>query len=165
MKLNDLALIIVLFIIISFILLTFDLISVAFTNILAYSLLVIGVALVYSETIRQNGLSVFLGSVIFLFGMYFLITENFNLSLNNSYYIPLVLIFGGTGLLLIFISNTNKKMFLYFSAVFLLAGSILLITKSHSGIKSFFISILPVMNFLWPVVIVFIILVFIMKVR
>lgn len=165
MKLNGLALIIVLFIIISFILLTFHFISIAFTTILAYSLLVIGVALVYTETIRQNGLSVFLGSIIFLFGMYFLITENFNLSLNNSYYIPLSLIFGGTGLLLLFISNTNKKMFLYFSIVLLIAGGILLIIKSHWGVKTFFLSIVPVLNYLWPVLIVFIILVFIMKVK
>ena len=73
MKLNGLALIIVIFIILSFFLLAFDVIPVSMTDVLAYSLLVIGVALVYTESIRLNRLSVFIGSVIFLFGGYFLI--------------------------------------------------------------------------------------------
>ena len=72
------------FIIISFVLAAFDIIPIDFKDILAYSLLVIGIALVYSETIRQNRLSVFIGSIIFLFGIYFLITEKFNLTISDS---------------------------------------------------------------------------------
>jgi hypothetical protein len=33
------------------------------------------------------------------------------------------------------------------------------------GVRSFFHSILPVLNFLWPVMIVFLILIFLMKVK
>jgi hypothetical protein len=165
MKLNDLALIIVLFIIVTFLLSTFNIISVAITDILAYSLLVIGVALVYTETIRQNRPSVFIGSIIFLFGVYFLITENFNLKITDTVYVPIILIFGGAGLLMLYISTSPNKIFLFISIIFLTAGITLIVANSHWGIKSFFLSILPVLNFFLPVIIIFILLIFIMKVK
>ncbi|MCW9064819.1 MAG: hypothetical protein OQJ78_00870 [Ignavibacteriaceae bacterium] len=165
MKLNDLALIIVLFIIVTFLLSTFNIISVAITDILAYSLLVIGVALVYTETIRQNRPSVFIGSIIFLFGVYFLITENFNLKITDTVYVPIILIFGGAGLLMLYISTSPNKIFLFISIIFLTAGITLIVANSHWGIKSFFLSILPVLNFFSPVIIIFILLIFIMRVK
>jgi len=165
MKLNDLALIIVLFIIITFLLSVFNIISIVLTDILAYSLLVIGVALVYTETIRQNRPSVFLGSIIFLFGVYFLITENFNLNISDAIYVPIILIFGGSGLLMLYISTSTHRIFLLISFIFLSSGITLIIANSHWGIKSFFLSILPVLNFLWPVLIIFLLLIFLMRVK
>ena len=165
MKLNDLALIIVLFIIITFFLSVFSIISIALTDILAYSLLVIGVALVYTETIRQNRPSVFLGSIIFLFGVYFLITENFNLNISNAVYVPIILIFGGSGLLMLYISTSTHKIFLLISIILLTAGITLIIANSHWGLKSFFLSILPVLNTFWPVLIIFLFLIFLMRVK
>jgi len=165
MKLNDLALTIVLFIIITFLLSVFNILSIVFTDILAYSLLVIGVALVYTETIRQNRPSVFLGSIIFLFGVYFLITENFNLNISDAVYVPIILIFGGSGLLMLYISTSTHKIFLLISIILLTAGITLIIANSHWGLMSFFLSILPVLNFLWPVMIIFLLLIFLMRVK
>ena len=164
-KLNDLATIVVVFIVISFILSGFNILPFTIEDVLAYSLLIIGVAVVYSETIRQNRLSVFLGSIIFLFGVYFLISENFNLNIQEVVYVPLILIFGGSGLLMIYISTDTQKLFLYISSILLSAGIALVITNSHWGIKAFFLSILPVIDFLWPIAIVFILLILIMKVK
>jgi len=164
-KLNDLAIVAVVSIIISFVLSSFKILPIAIADVLSYSLLVIGVAIVYSEIIRQNRLSVFLGSVIFLFGVYFLISENFNLNIGEVVYVPLILVFGGTGLLVLYISKSTQKIFLYISIILLSAGVTLIITNSHWGIKTFFLSILPVFDFLWPIAIVFILLMFFMKVK
>ena len=165
MKLNDLALVIIFFLIISFVLLAFDIIPVAITDVLAYSLIVIGIALVYTETIRQNKLSVFIGTIIFLFGIYFLITENFNLSINEDIYIYLILIFIGAGLLLIYLSTNANKIYLYISLVSLSSGITLVISKSHWKISSFLQSILPVIDFIWPIIIILLIIIFIMRVK
>ncbi len=165
MKLNDLALIIVLFIIITFLLSVFNFISINLTDILAYSLLVIGVALVYSETIRQNRPSVFLGSIIFLFGVYFLVTENYCLIIGDEVYVPIILIFGGSGLLMLYITTSTHKIFLLISIIFLSAGITLIIANSHWGVKSFLLSILSVLNFFWPVTIIFLVLIFLMRVK
>jgi hypothetical protein len=165
MKLNDLALIIIIFIVVAFLLSVFNIISLAITQILAYSLLVIGIALVYSETIRQNKLSVFLGSVIFLFGIYFLISENFNLNLKDEVYVSLILIFLGTGILILYITLSTKKILLTISLIFLSSGIALFIAYSNWNFKSFFASILPILGFLWPVIIIIAILVFLLRVR
>jgi len=165
MKLNDLALITILFIIISFVLSAFDVIPIEITEILAYSLLVIGIALVYSETIRQNRLSVFVGSIIFLFGVYFLISENFNLNISDDFYIPLILIFGGSGLLILHIATGAQKIFFYLSLIFLSAGIAIIIANSHWSLKVFYLSFLPVLNYLWPIAIIFLVLIYLMRVK
>ena len=163
MKLNDLAIIIVLFIIVSFFLSIFKIIPITLTDILSYSLLVIGIALVYGESLRQNRLTVFLGSIIFLLGVYFLISENFNLNISGGTSISLILILAGSGLLVIHISTSTKIIFLIISIIFLSAGLILLIVYSHWSFGSFLLSVLPILNYLWPVLIILFVLVILLK--
>lgn len=163
MKLNDLAIIIVLFIIVSFFLSIFKIISITLTDILSYALLIIGIALVYGESIRQNRLTVFLGSIIFLLGVYFLITENFNLNISEGMSIPLILIFAGSGLLVLHISTSTKIIFLIISIIFIAAGLALFIVYSHWSFGSFLQSVLPILNFLWPVLIILIVLVLLLR--
>lgn len=163
MKLNDLAIIIVLFIIVSFFLSIFKIIPITLTDILSYSLLVIGIALVYGESLRQNRLTVFLGSIIFLLGVYFLILENFNLNISGGTSISLILILAGSGLLVLHISTSTKIIFLIISIIFLSAGLILLIVYSHWSFGSFLLSLLPILNYLWPVLIILFVLVILLK--
>jgi len=163
MKLSDLALLIVLFIIATFLLSIFNFISITLIDILSYSLLIIGIALVYSETVRQNRLSVFIGSIIFLSGVYFLITENFNLNISEGMSIPLIMIFAGLGLLVLHISTSTKIIFFIISIVFTSAGLILLIVYSHLNFGSFLLSVFPILNYLWPVLIILFVLVILVK--
>jgi hypothetical protein len=165
MKLNDLAVLIVSFIIVSFLLSVFKIISITLTDVLSYSLLIIGIALVYGETIRQNRLSVFLGSIIFLLGVYFLVSENFNLTISEGMSIPIILIFAGSGLLVLHISTSTKIIFLIISIILLSAGLTLFIANTHLGFSSFFQSVLPILNFLWPVLIIFILIAFFLKTK
>jgi hypothetical protein len=165
MKLNDLAIIIVLFIIVAFLLSILNVIDITLTNILSYTLLIIGIALVYGESIRQNRISVFLGSIVFLLGVYFLISENFELNNRDGMSVPIILIFAGTGLLVLHISTKTKKIFLIISIILLSAGSTLLIMSSHLSVGSFIQSFLPVLNFLWPAIIILIVIVLFLKIR
>jgi hypothetical protein len=163
MKLNDLARLIVFFIVASFLLSILKIISVTLTDILSYSLLVIGIALVYGETLRQNRLSIFLGSIIFLLGVYFLVSENFNLNISEGMSIPLILILAGSGMLVLHISTSTKIIFLVISIILLSAGLILFIVNSHWNFGSFFQSVLPIINFLWPVLIILFVLVILLR--
>ena len=163
MRINDLALLIILFIVLAFLFSLFGVISLSLIDIISYSLLIIGISLVYSETIRQNRLSVFLGSIIFLLGVYILVSENFNLNLSKSISVPIILIFAGSGLLVLYISTSTKIIFLILSVLFLCAGVTLFIAKSHFRISSFVQSVLLVFNILWPVLIVLSIFVFLMR--
>jgi hypothetical protein len=163
MKLNDLAILIILFIIVSFFLSIFKIISISITDILSYSILIIGIALVYGESLRQNRLTVFLGSIIFLLGVYFLVSENFNLNFSEGMSIPLILIFAGSGLLVLHISTSTKIIFPIISIILLAAGINLLIANSHWSFRLFYQSLLPILNFLWPVLIIIIVLVVLLR--
>ena len=165
MKLNHLAILVVLFIIVSFLLSVFKIISITFTDILSYSLLIIGIALVYGESIRQNRVTVFLGSIIFLVGVYFLVSENFELTNSVGMSIPIILILAGSGLLVLRISTSTNRIFLIISIILLTAGLTLLLMNSHWSIGSFIQSFLPVLNFLWPALIILMLIVLFLKTR
>ena len=165
MKLNHLAILVVLFIMVSFLLSVFKIISITFTDILSYSLIIIGIALVYGESIRLNRLSVFLGSIIFLVGVYFLVSENFELTNSIGMSIPIILILAGSGLLVLHISTSTNKIFLIISIILLTAGLTLLLMNSHWSMGSFIQSFLPVLNFLWPALIILMLIVLFLKTR
>ena len=165
LKLYDISIIVIVFIIISFIISILDLAPVSFIDTFSYALVTIGMSLVYSESISKNSILVFLGSIIFLVGIYFLITENFNLNINEGIVVPIILIFTGVGLLTSHISISTKTIFLWASIILLSVGLTLFIINSHFSIKSFSQSMLPVIGFLWPVAIILIVLVLIIKIR
>ena len=163
MKLNHLAILVVLFIIGSFLLSIFNVISLTLTDILSYSLLIIGIALVYGETLREKRLTVFLGSVIFLLGVYFLVSENFNLNISEVMSIPLVLIIAGSGLLVLHISTSTKNILLIISIILLSSGITLFIVNSHWSFGLFYQSLLPIVNILWPLIIIIVVLVLLLR--
>ena len=154
MRLNQIALIVIIFIIVSFLLAIFGVLPVTLIDILSYSLLIIGMALVYSEGIRQNGLSVFLGSVIFLIGVYVLISENFTMNINKEISVPIILIISGAGLLILHIITSTRIIFLLVSIACLSSGMTLLIIDSRWSISTFIHSVIPVLNYLWPIIII-----------
>ena len=165
MKLNDIAIVIVMFIIVSLFLSFLNILSISFQDILSYSLITIGISLVYSEVIRQNRFLIFLGSLIFLTGIFFLIIENFDVHINEGMSLPIILIFSGSGLLMVHISTSTKKIYLMVSLILLSAGLALFIVKNNWSGSLFIQSLLSVVNFLWPVAILIIILVLLLRVK
>jgi membrane-bound ClpP family serine protease len=165
MKLNDIAIAIAIFIIVSLILSFLNILSISFTNILSYSLITIGIALVYSEVIKQNRLLIFIGSVVFLTGIFFLITENFEVNATSGMRLPFILIFSGSGLLMVHISTPTKKIILLASVILLSAGLALLLIDSHWKLDSFIQSVLSVVIYLWPIAIIILILVLLLQTK
>jgi len=165
MKLNDIAIALVIFIIASLILSFLNILSISFQDILSYSLITIGISLVYSEVIRQNRFLIFLGSLIFLMGIFFLIIENFDVNINEGMSLPIILIFSGSGLLMVHISTSTKKIYLMVSLILLSVGLALFIVKSNWSGSLFIQSLLSVVNFLWPVAILIIILVLLLRIK
>ena len=165
MKLNHLAVIIISFIIISLLLSILKIFSITLLEILSYSLITIGISIVYGEVIKQNKILIFLGSILFLLGIFFLITENFNVQTNEGMITPVILISTGAGLLIVYIITSVKNILLILSAVLLSAGLTFLLLKSHWSVDSFIQSILPVLNFLWPVFIILIVLILLLRNR
>ncbi|MCU0406128.1 MAG: hypothetical protein MUE64_04000, partial [Ignavibacteriaceae bacterium] len=77
--------------------------------------------------------------------------------------ISLILILAGSGLLVLHISTSTKIIFLIVAIVFISSGLILLIAHSHWSFGSFVLSVLPILNYLWPVLIILFVLVILLK--
>jgi hypothetical protein len=126
-------------------------------------MITLGIFLVYFESIRKNIVLIFLGSVLFLLGIYFLVVEQFNLRTSDDVAIPLILILCGTGLLNVYIVMLEKKLILIFSVMLLTAGLTLMSLQSHLGLSSFYTSILSVLNYLWPVFILAVLIILLIR--
>lgn len=157
---SEFKLVIIFFLLISFLLTFLGILSIAMSDILSYSLIVFGIYIVYAQAIEQKGLPVFLGSIVFLLGVYFLISENFALNLDEGISIPIILIFAGSGLLVLHIVVSTRIVFLIISLVCLSTGITFFIINSRLNMKSFLFSMLPVLNYLWPTIIILAFLIF-----
>jgi len=164
-KINDISLVIIIFAFLLILLSFLNIISASFSDILSYVMIAVGMILVYSEIVRQNRVFIFLGSLIFLVGIFFLITENFYVELNSNMSVPIILIFAGAGLLLVHITTSTKNIFLIASVILLSVGLTLLLVGSHWKVDLFINSVLPVINYLWPVVLIVIILILLLRIK
>jgi hypothetical protein len=68
-------------------------------------------------------------------------------------------------LLVLHISTSTNKIFLIISIILLTAGLTLLLMNSHWSMGSFIQSFLPVLNFLWPALIILMLIVLFLKTR
>jgi hypothetical protein len=163
MKTNYITIIIIAFIVISMLLSLIGVISASFSQILTYSVMIIGIYFVYSEISDGNIFLVFLGSVIFLAGIYYLVVNYFDLQIMNGIIAPIILIFAGSGLLIVYITSRLKKFILLISVILLSVGITLIIAKSHFKFGSFIQSVIPVFNFLWPVILIAALIIFMVR--
>jgi hypothetical protein len=67
---------------------------------------------------------------------------------------PIILILAGSGLFVVYLTSRLKKYILIISVILLTVGVTLIIAQSHIKFGSFIQSVLPVLNFLWPVIII-----------
>ena len=116
-KINDISLVILIFVFLLILLSFLNILSTSISDILSYLMIAVGLILVYSEIIRQNKVLIFLGSIIFMVGIFFLITENFYVELNSGMIVPIILIFAGSGLLLVHITTSTKNIYLLASVI------------------------------------------------
>lgn len=165
MRIRDFFTIIVSFTLIAILLSVLGIISISFIDVLSYLLLIIGITIVYTESIRSNRLSVFLGAIIFMMGVYFLVSENFSLNTNEDMSVPLILILGGAGLLILHISTSTRKIFLFIALILITAGLTLFIVNGNWKISFFIKAIIPVFNLLWPVIIIIGVLILLLRNR
>jgi len=163
MKTNYITVIIIAFIVISMLLSLIGVISFSFIEILTYSVMIIGIYFVYSEVSEGNIFLVFLGSVIFLAGIYYLVVDYFNLQMMNGIIAPIILILAGSGLFIVYITSRLKKYILIISVILVTVGVTLIIAKSHFKFDSFIQSVLPVFNFLWPVILIAVLIIFLVR--
>jgi hypothetical protein len=133
------------------------------TEILSLLLIVAGIGLAYIGLGDKVDIVVFLGTVLFLVGTLVLTNLNFEVKIENTAYIPIVLLISSVGFLMIYINSTSKKFNLLISMLLLISAFTLIFTQTKFEFGGFVGAILPLLNVYWPAIVIFLLLVILLR--
>jgi hypothetical protein len=148
-----------------FVLSGIGIINISLSEILYFLLITSGIGLVYSGSENKNNIIIFSGTVLFLFGIFFLTKLNFNVKIEDTDYIIIALLILSAGLLIIFINNMQKKVSLVGFIVLFVLASVLIAAQTKFELERFFGSITEIVSIYWLVIIIFILIVALLKSR
>jgi hypothetical protein len=133
------------------------------TEILSLLLIVAGIGLAYIGLGDKVDIVVFGGTVLFLVGTLVLTNLNFEVKIENTAYIPIVLLISSVGFLMIYINSTSKKFNLLISMLLLISAFTLIFTQTKFEFGGFVGAILPLLNVYWPAIVIFLLLVILLR--
>lgn len=133
------------------------------TEILCLLLIIAGIALAYIGLDDKADVTVFSGTVLFLVGTFLLTTLNFEVNIESTAYLPIVLLVSAVGFLMIYINRPSKKFNIIISALFFISASVLILTRTKFKLTGFVQVILPLLSIYWPVIVIFILLVILLR--
>ena len=155
MKNNNLIVVyLIIFISVLILLRTVEVIEVNNEVLLGYVLIIYGLSLYYSSFIKKKKFVLFIGSSIFLAGVFFLVIGSFEFQKVESIILPSAVLILAVSSFMIFLSDTSNKTSLY-SAIILFAAAIGIIAiLSTKGLENFFLNIVGIAEIYWPILII-----------
>jgi len=154
---------IVIFFLLAVILKLFGIISYNIGEIIGYVFIFYGLTLVYITMGMNKKLILFAGSSLFLAGIFLFTVNNFQLRDSSNLIFSAVILIPGISFLILFMDDFPRKSFLYLSAAFIIAGLLIAFISGSPSIISFFNSIFFVALKYWPVVIIIVGIILIIK--
>ncbi|MGE5795470.1 MAG: hypothetical protein ACM34O_04285 [Ignavibacteria bacterium] len=142
------------FFLLSIILKLFGIINYTVGEIIGYAFIFYGLTLVYTTMGKNKKLVLFIGSSLFLAGVFLFIVNNFQLTDSSNLIFSALILIPGISFLILFIDDFSRKTFLYLSAAFTIFGLLITINSGSPSFTSFFSSIFYVALKYWPVVII-----------
>jgi len=133
------------------------------TEILCLLLIVSGTGLVYIGLGDKVDVVVFSGTVLFLIGTLLLTNLNFEVKIENTAYIPIVLLISAAGFFMIYINSPFRKLNLLISMLLLISALTLIFTQTKFEPGGFVQAILPLLNIYWPAIFIFLLLVILLR--
>jgi hypothetical protein len=147
------------FLIVSVLLTLFGIINLDPEDVLGYTIIILGLSLVYPSFKGKQRLLLFVGSSIFLTGVAVLVFSSFELHANTKFITPLLLLIMGISVLMVFILDSSRKIFLIISIISITSGLTLIYFQKPSKLLNVFQSALPVMSAIWPVFLILILII------
>jgi len=132
-------------------------------DILCLLLIVAGIGLVYIGLADKVDVFVFLGTVLFLIGTLLLTILNFEVKIEITAYVIIVLLISAAGFLMIYINGPSRKLNILISLLLFISASILILVQAKFDLSRFVQAILPMLNIYWPVIIIFFLLVILLR--
>lgn len=142
---------IIVFVWVSVLLTLFGAIDLGYSEIIAFSLMLLGIAIYYPAYNKKTNNGIFWGSVIFLSGIVSFISANYELPGTSEIIIPAILFIISFSLFLIFLSDTGKKLFLWISLFVGAVGGFTLYDRGNPVLDTFFNAIISLSEKFWIV--------------
>lgn len=152
----------ILFVWVSVLLSVFDVISFNYTEIIAYTLLLLGISIFYKSFIKIQKTGIFFGSFIFLTGIALLTTSHFETSYKAPILIPAFLISVAVAFFMIFFSDKSDKKFAYLGFIICVMGIFVVVDQGIPEFSSYIISIKNIVEKFWIVLVLIAVLILIL---
>ena len=123
-------------------------------EIWGYGLIFYGISLVYISFGNDQRGRLFIGSIIFLIGLFLFIISKFEFFSVSTLLIPSLLLIFSIGFFMLFLDNLHEKSPLLISLIFFIAGTIYTLFKGEISLFSFINSIKQIIFNYWPVVLI-----------
>jgi hypothetical protein len=123
-------------------------------EIWGYGLIFYGISLVYISFGNNQRGRLFIGSIIFLAGLFLFIISKFEFFQVSILIIPALLLIFSISFFMLFLDNLKDKTVLLISVIFFIAGTIDTLYNGEISISTFFDSILQITLNYWPVVLI-----------
>lgn len=132
---------------------------IANNELLGYALIVYGLSLFYSSFIRGKKISLFIGSILFLFGLVLFLIENFEFVNADRLILPSSVFILSIGSFMVYLSDAKQKLMGYLSAILLAAGIGVTALMSTQGLPGFFGNVLAIAGKYWTIIVILIIVI------
>jgi hypothetical protein len=123
-------------------------------ELIGYGLITYGLSLFYTAFIESRKLFVFIGSMVFLIGVFFFILGNFEFENTDKIFVPAVIFMLSVSSFMLFLLDTSFKMGMYAAIILFTAGMGALALMSIHGIQNFITYTIGIFNIYWPVLII-----------
>lgn len=123
-------------------------------EIWGYGLIFYGISLVYISFGSDQKGRLFIGSIIFLAGLFFYIISKFEFFQISTLIIPALLLIFSISFFMLFIDNLHEKSLLLISALFFVAGTIITLFNGEINLAAFLNSIVKITLNYWVVVLI-----------
>jgi hypothetical protein len=132
----------------------FGVIDVTTVELLGYALIFYGITLVYTSFGKNHTGILFIGSSLFLTGLLLFLINNFEFTNSNEIIFPAVLLIIGINFLMLFLDNTERLSFIAVSLTAIFSAIIVTFLLGSITFRTFFISIINIVEKYWPIVII-----------
>ena len=154
MRNNLIIVYLVIFISVLILLRSFGVIIINNDELIGYGLITYGLSLFYSAFIQSRKLFTFIGSTIFLIGVFFFIMGNFEFEKTDKIYVPAAIFILSISYLMLFLSDRSFKFGMYAAIILFTSGIGTLALMSTHGIENFITYTINIFNIYWPVLII-----------
>lgn len=143
-----------LFLSISMLLKFFGFIRISSGEIFNYSLILLGISVVYLSLGKNRKISLFFGTVFFLIGILVFVLNNFLIFWGALLLMPTILFISGATFLMLCYDDPSDKKFFVIGSTLILAGLIVTVINGQLNLASFYDSLLKITASYWEIILI-----------